>query len=166
MSSSSKRILNLSAAEIERFWNKLDVGGEDDCWNFKGKLNRGGYGQLYVAGGGPLLVHRIAFTLANGPISQGMAIDHLCHNRACANPGHLREATAGENAENRASATVKSKTGVRGVSWHPPSRKYRAVVFQRGKSHSAGYFERLEDADAAVRALRAKLFSYTTLGVA
>lgn len=41
--------------------------------------------------------HRWAWEFANGPIPEGMIIDHLCRNRACYNVEHLRLVTHVEN---------------------------------------------------------------------
>lgn len=45
------------------------------------------------------LCHRAAWVYANGTqIPDGMTIDHVCHNRRCVNPNHLRLLTNFENA--------------------------------------------------------------------
>lgn len=57
-----------------------------------------GYGQIRPGDGrGALRVHRAAYELANGPIPDGMQIDHLCRNRLCCNPDHLEAVTREEN---------------------------------------------------------------------
>ena len=43
------------------------------------------------------LVHRVAYTLAKGPIPEGLQIDHICNNCLCVNPNHLRAVTARVN---------------------------------------------------------------------
>lgn len=44
-----------------------------------------------------ILAHRAAWELKNGPIPQGLHIDHLCRNHACINPDHMEPVTLGEN---------------------------------------------------------------------
>lgn len=44
------------------------------------------------------LVHRLAWEHANGPIPDGMTVDHLCHNRRCLRIDHLRLLTNLDNA--------------------------------------------------------------------
>lgn len=41
--------------------------------------------------------HRWAWELINGPIPEGLVIDHICRNRACVAIDHLRMVTQQEN---------------------------------------------------------------------
>ncbi len=41
--------------------------------------------------------HRVAHSLAIGPIPKGMEIDHLCRVTLCVNPSHLEAVTHREN---------------------------------------------------------------------
>lgn len=43
------------------------------------------------------LAHRVMYVAANGPIPDGLTIDHLCERRACCNPAHLRAVPHREN---------------------------------------------------------------------
>jgi hypothetical protein len=42
--------------------------------------------------------HRAAWTHHNGPIPDGMTVDHLCRKRTCVNPEHLRLLSNTDNA--------------------------------------------------------------------
>jgi len=72
----------------ERFWSKVDIKGEDDCWEWKRSLTTEGYGQFGVSGR-MIGAHRVAWELTNGLISKGMLILHDCDNKKCCNPKHL-----------------------------------------------------------------------------
>lgn len=50
------------------------------------------------------LGHRVAWEAANGPIPEGMTIDHVCRNRRCINVDHLRLLTNVENARDNGMA--------------------------------------------------------------
>jgi hypothetical protein len=41
--------------------------------------------------------HRLSWELLNGKIPEGLVVDHLCSNRACVAPDHLRVVTQREN---------------------------------------------------------------------
>lgn len=41
--------------------------------------------------------HRAAWMLVNGPVPEGMVLDHICRDRACINLKHLRVVTQQEN---------------------------------------------------------------------
>lgn len=85
-----------------RFWEKVDHyrADPDGCWLWTGSRNRKGYGQISVGGrrGRPQLAHRIAWTLVNGPIPDGVKVLHSCDNPPCVNSSaHLFLGTLGDN---------------------------------------------------------------------
>lgn len=80
------------------------------CWEWMGTLDDG-YGHLSYHGT-KMRVHQVSYILFVGPLTKGLTIDHLCYNRACANPAHLEEVTRGENVlrGNTASGLNSRKT--------------------------------------------------------
>jgi hypothetical protein len=78
----------------DRFWEKVDVRGPDECWPWTASMNHAGYGTINEGGlhGSGLIASRVAWELVNGPIPDGMDICHSCDNPPCCNPGHLSPA--------------------------------------------------------------------------
>lgn len=96
---------------IDRFWSKVDQSGS--CWEWKSYRHLG-YGRFYIRGKSEA-AHRIAYELSSGlPMTKwaNLTVDHICRNRGCVNPKHLRLVTRGENvlAGIGASATNQRKT--------------------------------------------------------
>lgn len=128
-----------------------------ECRVWIGYKNPEGHGRIGV-NGKLELAHRVAWQLENGPIPEGLVIDHKCHTRACIEVSHLQVVTIKQNCENRAGVNPVSSTGVRGVR-REPSGRYAAQVGHNQKRHYAGTFDTLEEAEAAAIALRNKLFT-------
>ena len=141
----------------ERFWSKVDKTG--DCWLWMAYCNHKGYGR-FGYGGKVVYSHRLDFEWVHGEIPEGMQVDHRCHQRNCVRPEHLRLVTNAQNQQNLRGAYSNSTTGVRGVYWHKRDRKYEAQVRLNGKQHHAGYYDTLEEAEAAVIAKRKELFTH------
>lgn len=87
--------ISIDDSVAERFYAKVKVSSSG-CWEWQAFRDPEGYGRLQVAGKN-LVAHRVSFTMFNGPIKEGLVLDHLCRNRGCVNPAHLRECTDGEN---------------------------------------------------------------------
>lgn len=162
MSVSNEDLLEeLTAASIEnlgpRFWAKVDWDG--DCWLWTAFRRPTGYG-LFAFDGKTQSVHRLTFAEANGPIPDGLVIDHMCHNTGCLRPSHLRLTTAKQNGENRLGAHRCNKSGIRGVLWEKKAQKWSASVRHNGKLYRVGYYVNIEDAAAAAKAKRLELFTH------
>lgn len=139
-----------------RFWAKVEI--TPDCWNWTGAKNEKGYGMFK-----PHRAHRVSYQWLFGELAPGVLLDHTCHNKACVRPDHLRPVTNKQNTENVVGAQRNSKSGVRGVWWDKDASKWRAAVRHNRKLIHVGYFESIEDADAAVKAKRNELFTHNDM---
>ena len=86
-------VLNLENIAA-RFWPKVEVRGEEECWEWQASLS-GGYGQLLVGKRPqwrPMRAHRVSWVLAGLELPpRGGFVLHRCGNKRCVNPGHLYE---------------------------------------------------------------------------
>ena len=79
------------------------------CTVWIGATNSKGYG-LIAVNGRIELAHRVAWEAENGPIPDGMVIDHLCRVRNCVRVSHLELVTSPENTR-RGRAVVALRVG-------------------------------------------------------
>lgn len=142
----------------ERFWRYVQKG--ESCWTWSAHATHLGYGRMIV-GKTVKYAHRLSWEFTNGPIPEGAVIDHICHNTSCVRPDHLRLATVKQNNEYRQGAQVNNMgTGVRGVYPGRRDGTWYAVLKHNYQQIHIGTFTSVEEAEAAVKAKRAELFTF------
>ena len=150
---------NLRTLPMEqRFWAKVNKTAPDDCWEWVGARAKG-YGR-FKAGERVVQAHRVSWELANGPVPEGLILDHRCANPACVNPKHLRTVTPSQNSQHLTGARRDSTSGARGVWWDKRDMVWIASVCLEGRIYRGGSHSTLEEAEAAAKALRAKLHTH------
>jgi hypothetical protein len=91
----------------QRFWEKVDK--TETCWLWTAaKFKKDGYGMFYVKNNKIIASHIWSWTTLNGPVPDGLELDHLCRVRHCVNPDHLEPVTHHENVLRSESPTAKN----------------------------------------------------------
>jgi len=142
----------------ERFWP--NVQKTDGCWEWIAGKSKSGYGSLNVAGK-RRRAHTVSYEMVNGPVPDGLYLDHICRNRGCVRPDHLRPVTHKQNMEHRDKAASKSLP--LGVSRYQKTGKYRARVMHYGVVYFLGQYDTPEEAGAVAAAKRNELFTHNDL---
>ena len=100
----------------ERFWEKVDRRGPDECWEWQASRNEQGYGWFWVPSANRMVgAHRVAYEITHGPLptkkkgvlgAAGGLVLHSCDNPPCVNPAHLR---LGDQTENMADKSERGR---------------------------------------------------------
>ena len=144
-------------------WMWIRRGEPGECWTYRGRPTTNGHGQ-FMFKGVRHQAHRFVYELENGPIPEGLVIDHACHNlditcksdpcphRMCCNPAHLEAVTQEENV-NRSHRHKANRTHC------PQGHPYSADNTRVGKSGSR-YCKSCNSEDSRRRELLKKLPFY------
>lgn len=74
---------------------------DNDCWNWLGSKNRGGYGLFSSVNDRHGTAHRVSYKLFKGEIPENMQVCHTCDNPACVKPAHLWLGTTQDNKKDQ-----------------------------------------------------------------
>lgn len=91
----------------DRFWPKVNRDGPvpvtdpslGPCWLWTASVGND-YGVFSVEGR-LVQAHRWAWSSENGPVPDGLVLDHLCNVSLCVRPSHLEPVTPRENEDRR-----------------------------------------------------------------
>lgn len=137
--------INLEEGDVQRFWSKVDIKGENECWLWIAARFKEGYGAFKLNGQNKK-ASRVAFVISNGSIPNGMLVCHSCNNPPCCNPKHLFAGSYDDNMKHMI-ACGRSLAGdlnpmriggdfvIRGEK-HPSSKMTQEKVLDIRKRHA------------------------------
>lgn len=96
---------------VKSFWARVAKGSPNECWEWTGGAGKNRYGQVKLPDFAQKLTgvhalctgaHRVALAMHLGDsFKPELSVDHLCHNRLCCNPAHMRQCTREQNVARR-----------------------------------------------------------------
>lgn len=142
-----------------RFWTKVQKGAANECWLWRGTTMKNGYGRIGEGGRGgkSLSAHRVSCEMHHGPAPFfGAHVMHLCDNRSCVNPSHLRWDTPSANIKDAYQKKRKTSPFKRGEHHHGAVLSAARVDFIRAnpKMTLASLATLFECSVGAIRAVR------------
>jgi len=109
-----------------------------ECLEWRGYRTQDGYAKVYYEGK-QITAHRASYMAFVGPIPADRQIDHLCRNRACANPKHLELVTQRENIFRGICSAANNKRKTHCIYGHklPEDRICKTCQKRRGAAQYA-----------------------------
>ena len=102
----------MPSGKVTPFSAKYQEIPEIGCWIWTACLSESGYG-LVTINRRLLRAHRVSYEAKFGPIPEGLVIDHVCRQRSCVNPDHLRAVTHRENIMAEGSLSITKRQAER-----------------------------------------------------
>lgn len=133
----------------------------EGCWNWIAVIGSNGYGRFWF-NKRLWLAHRVAFLLAGKEIPKGFVMDHICRNRRCVNPAHLRTLTSKENTligEGITARRLRSPVCAKGHPWKEETTRQNKIGRQCEICRKKGHIEWLEKNKDKVKIYRKKVWA-------
>lgn len=127
----------------EKIWKKIRKGRLNQCWNWSGNINTGGYGQVMFERR-LSLVHRLVYLWTfpgcidvEAPKNSSVKgfVLHKCDNRICCNPRHL---FVGSKDDNMKDMAAKGRSNVFAPGEGPRCKLTASDVLEIREARSIG----------------------------
>jgi hypothetical protein len=120
----------MNGTDIARFNERVQPIPEVGCWIWVGACSDG-YG-VFKVDGRQHRAHRLAWAMAGNELPEypAMVLDHICRERSCVNPDHLRAVTNKQNIlENSAGLAAANAKKTHCKNGHPYTVVRRGARF-------------------------------------
>ena len=117
----------------ERFWEKVGIKSDNECWEWLSGKYPNGYGQFKERSYKVVPAHRISYKIIYGNIPEEICVCHKCDNHGCVNPNHL---FLGTHADNMKDSSNKGRINGENHKQHKLSLdevKEIRKIYQSGK---------------------------------
>jgi hypothetical protein len=108
----------------------VDIHG---CWVWVGKLERSGYGRIFIDGKN-VLAHRFVYGEFKEPVPDDMCLCHHCDNPPCTNPEHM---FVGTRTDNNNDMVAKGRTTHGERAYHGKLTAIQAVEIRKKRENGA-----------------------------
>lgn len=85
--------INLQKRNQTKVLQQMRKDEETGCWNWTGQISNSGYGRIMLKteqGNITFSAHRASFALFKAPLNKDTVLMHICKNRLCINPEHMK----------------------------------------------------------------------------
>jgi hypothetical protein len=133
--------------KFAQFLHYVDIGEEDECWEWKGATDSYGYGKCLFKLHGKRIqfAHVASYEFFIGR-RHGLKVCHSCDNPICVNPNHLWLGTQKQNVHDMMKKGRREWHGLRGEdNWH--SKLTMEQVKEIKKLYKTGKYTQQDLAD-------------------
>lgn len=119
--------------DVERFWSKVDIKGNEECWDWTAGKSSSGYGKIRIKNK-DYRANRVSLFLKTG--IWDVCAMHTCDRPCCVNPKHLKWGSYKENIDDKFQKKRHNQSGEK----HPSSKLTETQVLEIREKYLNKYY--------------------------